>query len=422
MAVQTTAIQITTLSEEPGAKNLKVEVPLDRVKAAQHKAASRYAKRAKLPGFRPGKAPLSVVRKKYRDAIRETVIRELIGEGWKAATDQADLKPIAEPRVRDLKYEEGAPVTFELVVEVKPDISLARIGGFELTRKVTPVTDEIVQAQIDEIRRQKAPWVPIEGEHPNPGELVSIGIATLNESPEGQEGESKKYQIQLGRGQAIPDLEEKIMGLAPGESVEAPVRFPDDFPDETKRGQTRDVRITLHEIKRQELPELSDDLARELGDFDTAAALEAAVRRDLETDASHEADASMRQQLIDRLVAANNLEAPRPMVQRVLSAFAHAYEVPDDQLEKFAAEFGPIAERQVRRDLIVDHVAEREHLSASEEDVDHRIEEIAKHRNTEPGKIYASLQKANRLRELERNITEEKVFSYLLEQSKVIDE
>ncbi len=422
MAVQTTAIQITTLSEEPGAKNLKVEVPLDRVKAAQHKAASRYAKRAKLPGFRPGKAPLSVVRKKYRDAIRETVIRELIGEGWKAATDQADLKPIAEPRVRDLKYEEGAPVTFELVVEVKPDISLARIGGFELTRKVTPVTDEMLQTQIDKIRRQKAPWVPVEGEHPKPGELVSIGIATLNEGQEGQEGESKKYQIQLGRGQAIPDLEQKVMGLAPGESVEAPVRFPDDFPDETKRGQTRDVRITLYEIKRQELPELSDDLARGLGDFDTAADLEAAVRHDLETDASHEADASIRQQLIDRLIAANNLEAPRPMVQRVLSAFARAYEVPDDQLEKFAAEFGPIAERQVRRDLIVDHVAEREHLSASEEDVDHRIEEIAKHRNTEPGKIYASLQKANRLRELERNITEEKVFSYLLEQSKVIDE
>jgi len=130
----------------------------------------------------------------------------------------------------------------------------------------------------------------------------------------------------------------------------------------------------------------------------------------------------VRGELIEQIIAANSLEAPRPLVQRLLSAYAQAYEVPDDQLEKFSAEFGPIAERQVRRDLILDHVAERENLAASEEELDGRIEEIAKKRGSEPAQVYASLQKANQLRELERSLTEEKVFGYLLDQSTVTDQ
>ncbi len=424
MATETNDIQIKPVGEEPGTKSLKVEVPLDRVKAVEARAASHYAKRAKLPGFRKGKVPLSVIRRRYRDAIRESVIRELIGDSWKAAIDQENLKPIADPRVRDLKFEEGSPVTFELQVDVKPEITLARLGGFRLSRKVQPVTDEMVDGQIDHLRRQKAPWVPVDGERPAPGQLVSVSIATMGQGEEGEqrEEEARQYQVVLGAGQAIPDVEERIMTLTPGETVQTTVRYPDDFADETKRGQTRSVRISLHEIKRQELPGLTDEFARELGDFGSVGELRAAVHADIEAGARREADAELRRQLIDQIVAANSLEAPPPLIQRVLSAYAQAYEIPDDQLEKFAAEFAPMAERQVRRDLIIDHVAERESLTATEEEVDQRIAEIAQRRNTEPAQVYASLQKANQLKELERNLTEEKVFSYLLEQSTVTDD
>ncbi|MFQ6046793.1 MAG: trigger factor [Gemmatimonadales bacterium] len=421
-----TPIQITKTAEEPGSKSLKVEVSVERVRAVELDAARHYAKRAKLPGFRKGKAPLGVVRKQYREAIRETVIRDLVRESWEAALDQENLRPIADPRVRDLKFEADAPVTFELVVEVKPELNLQRLGGFTLTRKLRAVTAEMVDYQIEELRRQKAPWVPVEGEKPQPADLVSVTIQPVGAAEEtaeaGQPGEAKQYQIQLGTGQAIPDLEEKIMMLSPGETLEAPVRFPDDFPDESKRGQTREVRLTLHELKRQDLPEVSDDFARELGDFDSVADLRNAVREDLESDARREADGEVRGKLMEQVIAANNVQAPKSMVQRALSAFAQLYEVPDDRLEEFAREFGPIAERQVQRDLVIDHIAERENLRATEEDVDRRIAEMAAKRQTEPGQVYASLQKAGRLRELERNLTEERVFEYLLGQSTIKDD
>lgn len=420
MTVQT-GIQITKTAEEPGAKHLKVEVPVARVQKAETDAAKQYAKRAKLPGFRPGKAPLAVVKRQYRDAIRESVIRELVGESWKAAIDQEDLKPIADPRVRDLKFEDDAPVTFELLVEVKPLIDLPRVGDFTLSRSVPAVTDEMVGRQLDELRRQKAPWIPVEGENPKPDDLVSVTIRTAGDGAEGtgEWGEASQYQIQLGTGQALADVESLIMTARPGETVEGTAKFPDDFPDEQRRGQTRRVQVTVHEVKRQQLPPLDDAFARELGDFETIDALRAAVREDLEAEAAREADADVRRQLVDQLIDANGVPAPPPMVQRALSAFAHAYEVPDEQVERFVQEFQPIAERQVRRDLVIDRVAELHELHATEADVDARIADIAKRRGTEPGAVYTSFQKAGRLKDLERTLTEEKVFAFLLERSTV---
>ena len=416
MTLETNEIQITPAAEEPGSKRLNVEIPATRVEAAERAAASYYAKRARLPGFRKGKAPLPVIRKQYRAEIRERVLRDLIGDSWKRVLEQEDLKPIAEPHVHDLKFEEGAPLSFQFHVEVRPELTLDRLGGFQLKRTVGPVADEALEEQIEELRAQKATWVPLEGERPKDGELASVSIATVED---GTLGAARQYQVVLGSGQAIPDLEELILTLAPGETKRAPVRYPDDFPDETKRGQTRTVELTLHDVKRRDLPELSDAFAAEIGDFDSLEALRAAVREDMEARAAREADADVRRQLIDEIIAANGLEPPAPLVQRVLGAYAQSYGVPDDQLERFTAEFRPVAERQVLRDLIIDQVAEREELAATEEDLDGRIEEIAERRSTEPAKVYASLQKANQLREIERGITEEKVFAHLLALSTV---
>src|SRR5205807_1140946 len=198
------------------------------------------------------------------------------------------------------------------------------------------------------LREQRAPWTPVAGEKPKPKDLVHITIAQMEN---GEAKDPQPYQLVLGEGRAIPDVEERIMSLLPGETVDATVRFPADFAEEAKRGQTRDVRITLHEVKHQQLPELTDDFAREVGDFESLAALTEGVRTDLEQDATREADARMRGELIEQLVAANRVTAPRPLVERALLAYAQAYSIPEERWEQFAAEFRPVAEAQVRRDL-----------------------------------------------------------------------
>jgi trigger factor len=300
---------------------------------------------------------------------------------------------------------------------LKPDVKLERLGGFQLKRSVAKISDEQVTAQMGELREQKAPWVPVAGgEAPKPKDLVSVTIATRVGD---QAKDPQAHQIVLGEGRAIPEVEERIMSLTPGQTIDATVRFPDDFAEEAKRGQTRDVRVTLHEVKRQQLPELDDAFAREVGDFESLDALRRAVREDLEKDAVREADARVRAELIEQIVAANHVAAPRPLVERALSLYAQAYGIPEDRWEQFATEFRSVAEAQVRRNLILDYVVDREQLQATEAELDERIQDLARRRNMPAGELYASLEKAKRLRDMERSITEEKVFAYLLSQSTV---
>jgi len=401
---------------EPGEASLEVSIPTENVKAAEERATKFYQQRARLPGFRQGKAPAAVVRKKFADDIRQETLRELVQESWRVAQKQEELKPIADPHIHNLKWEEGSPVTFEFHVELKPEIKLERLGNFRLTRKVNAVTEAQVETQINALREQRAPWTPVAGEKPKPKDLVDVIIATRED---GAEKDPQPFQFVLGEGRAIPDVEERVMSLLPGESVEATVRFPDDFAEEAKRGQTRDVKISLREVKRQELAALDDAFAREIGDFESVAALRKAVTEDLQKEAERDADARMRGDLVQQIVEANNVVAPRPLVERVLSLYAQAYEIPEDRWSQFAQEFHTVAESQVKRDLVLDTVVEAQKLHATEAELDDKIQQLAERRGMKAAELYASLEKAKRLRDVVRSITEEKVFTYLLSQSTV---
>lgn len=410
-----TTITIQKTSGDAALKSLQVTVPTERVRLAEDRAVQQVAKRVRLPGFRAGHAPAAIVRKKFHDAIRQTVLDEVIRESWDQAKESESLKPVADPSVRNVKFDEAGSIEFELHVEVRPEVSVGTVGGFTLKREVPAVTDDQLEEQLGRLREQKATWLPVEGERPTAGQMVQVDVTSLDEG----DAAPQPHSLVLGEGQALPALEERIMALLPGETAEAEVRLPDDHPDESRRGMLRKLRVTLHEVKRQELPPLDDAFAREVGDFEDLAALQAAVRADLEQDAVREADARVRDQLIQKLVEANAIEAPPSLVHRVVHGYLHAYGVPHEKEPEFAAQFQPVAEAQVRRDLVLSAVAEAQGLYATEADVDARIATMAAARNVPAGQVYASLQKSKRLAELERAVTEDKIFGYLLQQSTV---
>ena len=409
-------IQITPMQSEGVQRHLQVSVPVDVVRAAEDKAAKRYATQVRLPGFRPGKAPTAVVRKRFGDAIRQAALESLVEDAYKIVVEREQLDLAGQPHIHDLKFEDGEPLTFTIHAEVRPKLELERVSGFTVTRPAEDVTDDMVTEQLDALREQRAAWSPTE-DRPMPGDMVTVVLATGEEGEELPEG--KEYHLVLGTGQAIEPVEEVIMETEPGKTVERPVKWPDDFPDEAQRGTTKRVRVDLRDVKRKTLPALDDDLAREVGDFDSLEALRTAVRTDLEANLKREAESQIRQQLVDQIIDANAFDVPSSWVDRLALAYADAYQVPETERERFVQEFRPMAERQVRRDLVIDAIAESEKLTASEAELDDRVAEMATSREMEPGQLYASLQKAGRLPELERTITEEKVFKHLLEQNTV---
>lgn len=409
-------IEITPKKTDGVERLLQISVPVEAVRDAEEKAARRYATRVRLPGFRPGKAPAAMIKKRFADAIRQETLESLVQEAYKQVLEQQQLKLASQPHVHDVKFGDNEPLTFELHLEVRPEIELSRTQGFRVTRTERHVTDEQVREQIDQLREQRAAWTPVE-ERPAPEDMVTVVLATADET--GAIPEGKQYPLVLGAGQAIPGIEELIMEARAGETVERPVKWPDDFPDEAQRSKTKTVRVTLQDVKRKTLPELDDAFAREVGDFESLDALRKAVRDDLEANAERETESEVRQRLLDDIIGANQFDVPPSWVSQLVDAYANAYQVPDSEKERFATEFRPMAERQVRRDLVIDTVAERESLTATEADLDDRIAETASKRGADPGQLYASLQKAGRLKELERNITEDKVFKWLLERNTV---
>src|SRR5437899_6166537 len=211
------AIQIKKTGEEPGAASLAVTVPVEQVQEAEARATTAYQRRARLPGFRKGKAPAALVKRQFADDIRQQTLEELIRESWKAALAQEALKPVADPHIHNLKWDVGAggPVTFEFHVEVKPELTLERTAKFRLKRTVPSVTDDRVLAQLNELREQKAPWTPVAGERPKLKDLAHVTIAA-------REGDGVKdpqpYQLVLGEGRAIPEVEEQIMEIGRAQS------------------------------------------------------------------------------------------------------------------------------------------------------------------------------------------------------------
>ncbi len=395
---------------------LGVTVSVETVKAAQDKAVKRYASAARMPGFRPGKAPLHLIKKAYAEQIKSEALESMVQDAWKQALDQEKLEPIAQPHVHDLKFEDGEPVTFDIHLEVRPEIVIETTSGFTIARPSETVTDTMVAEQLETLREQRAALEPVE-DKPQPGDQVRVKIASQEEGAEMPE--QREYPLELGKGQAIAGIEELIMEATPGQTIERAVRWPDDFPDEAQRGKSKHTRVTLLEVKRKSLPVLDDAFARELGDFDTVAVLTAAVRKDMVEHLKRDADAAVREQLLDQVIAANPFEIPNAWVQQVMGAYMQMYQVPENMHDRFAGEFRPMAERQVRRDVVIDTIAEKEGLVASTSDVDDKVAEMASRSGVETAQLYVRLEKEGRLKELERTVTDDKVFSWLIARNTV---
>ncbi|HXC24598.1 MAG TPA: trigger factor, partial [Gemmatimonadaceae bacterium] len=407
-------IQITPKSSTGVERAVEVTVPAAEIAAAEEKTTRRYASSVRLPGFRPGKAPVAVVKKRFAEAIRNETIETVVREAYKEIVSKDDIKIASQPHIHGLSFEEGKPLTFEFHYEVRPTVELTKTSGFRVERNAVALTDTQVQEQIDHLRDQQAALTPID-DKPLEGDMVRVALTVADDT--GTMGEGRDVTLVLGDGRAIPGIEELIMEAAPGATVERPVRWPDDFPDEKQRGQTKTVRAVLHEVKRKTLPDFDDAFARQVGDFDSADALRAAVRDDMQKHLDREADGMVRQRLIDEVITANPFDIPKSWIQELVQNYIKTYEISEEQRPQLEGEFKTLAERQIKRDLIVETLAEREHLTATEKDLDDRIGEQAEARKISASELYMTLEKAGRLKEMERSLTDEKVFHWLMAQN-----
>ncbi len=418
MSIDASHLRISLQEEERWRRRFSVTVLASYVQEEERRAAEKLASRVKMKGFRKGRVPSGVVKSRFGPAVRQETLDRIIGDAYRQALASENLSPISEGEIEDLSYEPEQDLTFQISFDVQPEIEVSRLGGFAVERPSLDVGDEQVEKVLQRLREQNGAWKPVEDGRPEDGDLAGVRIRKLDE----EEDSEREYDLVLGEGNAIPDVEEAVKSLAIGETGEFTVTFPDDFPNEDRRGDEERIEVTVTTRKALELPELDDDFARQLGDFQDLGDLRAKVREDLTRDAEEQAESVVRGRLTEFLLEANAFEVPRSMVERYVDAVAGDQSgVPEERLQEFREGVRPEAERAVKRLLLVDRIAHTQGLEATEEEIDQRIEEIAARNDSTAAEVYASLQKAGRLETLEREITERKVFDFLKGQSDITD-
>jgi trigger factor len=420
MNLDASSLQISVEEGERWRRHMSVTIPAAIVQEEERKAARQLASRARLKGFRKGHVPSKVIESRFGGALRQETVDKLVGAAYREALASQALRPISEGELQDLSYEPQSDLTFAIAFDVEPVFEVERVGGFAVERPVHEVTDEQVDSVLGRIQEQNGVWQPAEEGAPVDGDLVSVKIVRLADDEPADEG--RDYDVVLGQGDAIPDIEDGIRSLEPGSEGDFDITFPDDFPDEERRGQSERIRITLVSRRVLDVPELDDELARQVGDFETMDELRAKVREDMEKEATQQADQVVRSRLLDLVVEANPFDVPASMVTRYAdSVLGDTQQIPQEKLSEFREQIRPEAERAVKRILVIDRLADSKGLAASDDDIDARVEEIAEANNTDAAKVYAELQKAGRIEALERELTEKAVFEFLMEQSEITE-
>jgi trigger factor len=431
MAAEQNDLRVSVQEPQSWSRRLSITVPRERVQRTRTSVTSRLAGNLRLPGFRKGHTPRSLVEKQFGAQIEQETLDRLIQEAYREALSTTELNPITQGQVGNIQYEPGTELTFDVEFEVQPAVTLDRVGGFVVARPSAEVGEEEVDSILERIRAERAVLHPVEdGSKPDWGDEVTVEITDRDAPPaEGEDAASRTYRFALGEGQAIPDVEEAIMTLAPGEEADFDVRFPEDFPDEAQRGQEQHLHIKLTSLGRRELPEADDEFARSLGDFEDMAALRARVLDDLRADASRRAEAAVRDGLLGQLLEANPFDVPQSMVERYIAFSAglvdnrgNERQLTPEQAEQFSQYreiMRPQAEATVKRMLVVETLADREGLRATEDDLDARVQELAEKNGRTPTDVWLELERSGQLQALENEITEDKVFDYLKSQSTV---
>ena len=416
MATETSELRVAVDSPAKWTRRLTITVPAQRVAQERESVTKQIAGRLNLPGFRKGKVPPAVIEKRFGQAIESELLERLVGNAYKQALQQEGLTPITQGEVENLDYAPGADLTFHVGFDIRPVVELTRIGGFQVRREAPTLGEDEVDRVLERLRSQHAAWEPVSDETPTAGDMVAVEITALD--TEGEDAQPRPYRFVLGEGQAVAPVEDAIRTLRPEQEEEFTLALGGD--GEGAESEPKRLRIRLNEIKRPILPAVDDEFAKMVGEFDSLDTLRQRVREDLEREAQAEAERTLRQRLVDEIVAANPLEIPASMVDQYLARALPDREGADAQRLAETRELArPGAEAAIRRLLVIEKVAELEGLHATQDEIDARVEQLAERWGRSPGEVWAQLQKSGRLQVIEEEITEDRVFDYLKSQSTI---
>ncbi len=425
-------MKVTVEDVSPVKKKLHIQVLPDAIAREVARAVADVSKRAKIPGFRPGKAPKTVVERHYQSEIESEVMNRLISESYLQAVRENDLSPVDMPNITNISpFEKTSPLNFTALVEVRPRIELGTYEGIEVKDAPIEPTEEEISQTIDRLREMYARLEVVEGQPLSADHTAVIDFEGFRDGKPIEGAKAQDHLVALGDGTLIPGFEEQIIGMNKGETREIGITFPEDYTNKDLAGQDAKFTVTLKEVKRKVLPELNDDFAKDLGDHKTVDELRARIKEDIEVRKRNELASAQREELLAKLVEGHSFDVPETMVERELNSMARqqvtrlARQGVDVKtsfdIAKFREQNREMAVKRVKGTLLLDLIADREKIEVTTAEVDAAMASLARSagQKLEAVKEYYQSQEGG-TDTLRASLIEDKALSLLLSKAKKV--
>ena len=429
-------------------RDLRVEIPSDVVDAHIARVAQTYSRRARIPGFRPGKAPARVIKQRFRGEILHDVLHDLVPRAVDDALRERGVEAINTPDIRDVSVDEGQALTFTASFDTVPSFDPGDYAVITLKRPSTRIEDAAVDAALDRLRQRAARYEPVEGRGVVEGDTVTLDLERWSyadgKAPEGQPedrapepdapGVNKDshagVDVELGSKVNPPGFDEQLLGLEVGATKSFTIHYPPDYPIGEMANTEVSYTVTIKGIKRRVLPELDDEFAKDLGEFETLDALKTRVREDLEHDARHAAERDVRSELMKQLAARLPFEVPASLVDRELDRrlddFARRLIDQNIDPRQAGVDWNAFREsqREVAREavgaaLVLDEVTRRERLEVTEDELEREISRYAERTGRTPAAVRAALEKEGGLSRVSTGLRREKSIDFAMSRATI---
>lgn len=410
-------------------RELDLEIPAEEVSKQTEKVAKEFAKMARVPGFRPGKAPITLIKKRFAEDIKGEVLQKLVPEHVEKAVAEQKLTPVSQPQVDKLEFNEGQPVKFRASFEVLPEFALANYKALDIEMPDLSITDETLAKTLEEMRERAATFTPVEGRVVQDGDYVQV---KLHGTPEG-EGEplnAESVLCHVGAEETMAPFNENLRGASVGDHKDFGVIYPADYPDAKLAGKTFHYSVDVLGIKTKTLPEMNDEFAKDVSDATSMDELKKKVREGLEHERDHRVKDLQREKVLAELVKQHDFPVPESLVE-------HQMDVRLERVIRSLAQQGvdpravnvdwvglrrkqeDRAKDDVKAELVVDRIATEEKIDVTEEELQHELEHMASHGGQSAEALRASLTKQGTLDRMKAKLRSDKTLDWLAQNANV---
>jgi len=417
------------MAEATCRRELELEIPAEDVSKATEKVAKEIARVARVPGFRPGKAPLALIKRRFSDDIKGEVLQSLVPEKVEQAVAEQKLSPVSQPQVDKLDFNEGQPLKFRAVFEVLPEFELGKYKGLDIEMPAMEVNDEEVNKALEETRERAATFVPVEGRAVENDDFVQLKLVGTPE--DGSEPiQADSVLCHVGAEETMEPFNENLRGANVGDHKTFDVEYPADYPDAKLGGKKFHYAADVTGVKTKKLPELNDDFAKDVSDATTLDELKRKIRESLEHQQDHRQKDLQRERVIGELVKLHDFPVPDSLVEhqkdvrleRVVRSLAQQGVDP----RSVNLDWASLRQRQeerakedVKAELIIDRIASTEQIDVTDEEVDHELEHLGSHSGESAEAIRARLTKQGALDRMKAKLRSDKTLDWLAQNANV---